>query len=107
MSMELYRRRCVGRGIGGVLLASAGVGLGSSALASPVYLDLSDGLNYDAWVSEAEAAEAISYDPPEDWNAGNRRTVNAIFGQNGLWNATSTFAWQDQISSGVGLPTDG
>jgi MYXO-CTERM domain-containing protein len=74
--------------------------------AAVVPLDLSDGYNYDGWISGAEVAEANAYSPPEDWGP-SRRHVNAIFGQHyPLGGKAHTFVFQDQ-TSGTGLPVDG
>ncbi|WP_309397559.1 right-handed parallel beta-helix repeat-containing protein [Cerasicoccus maritimus] len=77
----------------------------STASADVIALDLTDGFNYDAYISEAEADHAFLYNPPGDWNLGGRM-VHQVFGEHSPGTGSSrTYAWDDQTTSG--LPASG
>ena len=77
-------------------------GLASAAVTQ---LDLSNGENYDAYISAAEVTEALSYSPSGDWGLTSR-LVGAVFGEHSIYSFSRTPAFQSQ-TSGVGLPDDG
>jgi len=83
------------------------------AAADPVALDLSDGLNWDGFISTAELDYAESFNPADHWGLPNRR-VDTIFTQNITMGGTATvnmreaFAFQNQTTStNTGLPDSG
>jgi len=81
------------------------VALAVPGQAAVISLDLSGGYNHDLYISQAEATEAASYTPREDWGLSNRMVTNA-FGENSLGNGR-TYAFQDQVADGTALPADG
>ena len=86
------------------------VGLARLATAGTVQIEMVDVANYDGYISDAERAEALSYNPPGDWGLGGKMVKN-VFGEHSFpqWNYRNrVFAWQAQVgASYVGLPDDG
>ena len=78
----------------------------TAVMATAVPLDMSGGCNYDGYISVAEKAHAMLYNPPADWGLGNRM-VNTVFGQHSTAPSGRNYAWQFQVSSGTALPADG
>lgn len=77
----------------------------ASLNADVIPLDLTVGYNYDAYISDAEAAHSLLYNPPGNWNLGGR-LVGTVFGEHSPGTGNSrTYAWDDQTTSG--LPADG
>ena len=86
------------------------VGLARLATAGTVQIEMVDVANYDGYISDAERAEALSYNPPGDWGLGGKMVKN-VFGEHSFpqWSyGNRVFAWQAQVgASYVGLPDDG
>ena len=75
----------------------------------PEVLNLFAGFNYDGFISNAEAAHAMLYNPPAKWRL-SRRMVNYVFGEHSssFTKSGCNYAWQHQVpSGGVGLPDNG
>jgi len=79
-----------------------------------IQMDLSDGLNYDGYISQAEVDEADAYNPPANWNdpaVPGSRMVKSIFGDHSFaqWKSgNQSFVWQQDLTEdNVGLPEDG
>lgn len=81
------------------------VALAAGGQAAVVSLDISAGSNHDLYISQAEATEAASYTPREDWGLSKTMVAN-VFGENSLGNGR-TYAFQDQVGDGTALPADG
>ncbi|WP_086930561.1 PQQ-binding-like beta-propeller repeat protein [Agarilytica rhodophyticola] len=77
--------------------------LSRPAYADIVPLDISLGVNYDGYISNAEASHAALYDPPSSWGFVSR-DVGRVFGEHqlGFW---GTYSWDNQSDSG--LPVSG
>ncbi|WP_086930766.1 PQQ-binding-like beta-propeller repeat protein [Agarilytica rhodophyticola] len=74
-----------------------------SAYADIVPLDISLGVNYDGYISNAEASHAALYDPPASWGFVSS-DVGRVFGDHNL-SFGVTYSWDDQSDSG--LPSSG